>query len=513
MKQSYKYKCLSYTRLLRFSRNDMFLYFLRVHRRICRVKNSHLISLSFILFIAAGIMVLLHSAAAVGFQSNQTGIVTASRLNMRPGPGTNKPPIKILKKGAKVTILTRHNNWLKIQHNGQIGYVRYRKSYIRIVYDKAVENLSDVDAKIKTARQKAKDISRKLEKQGAKVQTFAEKELAIIDSLHKVDHSLNITRNRVSALRSELALLETDIQEATHAFNDLRERIKTSEVYASNRLIAVYKLNMIGKMNVLASVESINDFFQRKIIMEQVLAHDEKIWGKLVKNKDNLRRLLGRMTAQKTRKLLLATDLNKQIDIMSDENEKRSKLLVDIQSKKRLGLVAIEALKQTAAALDRTIESLGQSLDQSCSSVSNKVKNISPGAFSSFKGLLKMPVKGKIICFFGRHTNSRSKTVNFKTGIDIKADRGEPIYSVYYGQILYSNWFKGYGNMIIIDHGNHFYTLYAHAEELFKAKGDYVEAGEVIATVGDTGSMIGPQLYFELRHHGKPVNPLEWLES
>jgi septal ring factor EnvC (AmiA/AmiB activator) len=67
--------------------------------------------------------------------------------------------------------------------------------------------------------------------------------------------------------------------------------------------------------------------------------------------------------------------------------------------------------------------------------------------------------------------------------------------------------------MIIIDHGNHFYTLYAHAEEIFKAKGDYVEAGEVIATVGDTGSMIGPKLYFELRHHGKPVNPLEWLKS
>jgi septal ring factor EnvC (AmiA/AmiB activator) len=473
------------------------------------VKNSHFILLSFILFIAAGIMVLLHSAAAIGFQSNETGIVTASRLNMRPEPGTNKPPIKILKKGAKVTILARHNNWLKIQHNGQIGYVRYRKSYIRIVYDKAVENLSDVDVKIKTARQKAKDISRKLEKQGAEVQTFAEKELAIIDSLNKADLGLNIARKRVSVLRCELASLETDIQEATNGFNDLQKRIKTSEDYASNRLIAVYKLNMIGKMNVLASVESINDFFQRKIIMDQILAHDEKIWEKLVKNKDKLQRLLDRMNAQKTKKLLLETDLNKQIDIMSNENKKRSKFLADIQSKKKLGLAAIEALKQTAAALDRTIQSFGQSFTPA----SNKVKNISSGAFSSFKGLLKMPVKGKIICFFGRHTNSRSKTVNFKTGIDIKADRGEPICSVYDGQIIYSNWFKGYGNMIIIDHGNHFYTVYAHAEELFKAKGDYVETGEVIATVGDTGSMIGPKLYFELRHHGRPVNPLEWLKS
>ena len=65
--------------------------------------------------------------------------------------------------------------------------------------------------------------------------------------------------------------------------------------------------------------------------------------------------------------------------------------------------------------------------------------------------------------------------------------------------------------MIIIDHGENYYTVYAHAEELFKKKGESVETNEVIATVGDTGSLIGPKLYFEVRHHGKPVNPLQWI--
>jgi len=483
----------------------LFYFSETIFKRINCVKNAHFISPVFIIFIVAGSIVFLHSALAVGFQSNETGIVTASRLNVRPEPGIDKPPVKILKKGSKVTILTHHNNWLKIQHNSQIGYVRYQKSYIRIVYDKAVENLSNVEAKIKTAKQKAKDIDRKLEKQEIALQTFTEKEVAIINSLNETDIALNNARKRVSALRSDLALLETDIQEATHEFNNLRQRIKTSEDYASNRLVAVYKLNMLGKMNVLASAESISDFFQRKITMEHILAHDGKIWEKLVKNKDRLQQMLDGMNAQKTKKLLLETDLNKQVGIMSNENEKRSKLLVDIQSEKALRLAAIEALKQTAAALDRTIQSLSQMPD--------KVKNISHGVFSSFKGLLKMPVKGKIIYFFGQQADSQGETVNFKTGIDIKADKGEPICSVYDGEILFSSWFKGYGNMIIVDHGDRFCTVYAHAEELFKAKGDYVEAGEVIATVGDTGSMIGPKLYFELRHHGRPVDPLEWLRK
>ncbi|HUV49660.1 MAG TPA: peptidoglycan DD-metalloendopeptidase family protein [Anaerolineae bacterium] len=469
------------------------------------MKKSYFISLVFIIFIVAGSIVFLHSAVAVGFQSNETGIITVPKLNMRSEPGIDKPLIKTLKKGTKVIILTHCNNWLKIQHNDQIGYIRYLKHYVRIVQSEPIDNLSDVDTKIKTAKQKAKDVSSKLEKQEIALQNFTEKEVAVINSLNETDIALNNAVKRVSALRFELASLETDIQKATRAFNDLQKMIKTSEDYASNRLVAVYKLNLIGKMNVLASAESINDFFQRKITMEQILAHDGKTWGKLVKNKDSLQRLLDRMNAQKTKKLLLETDLNKQIHIMSNENKKRSKLLFDIQSKKRLGLAAIQALKQTADALDRTIQSLSRMPD--------KVKNISHGTFSSFKGLLKMPVKGKIIHFFGRQTNSQSKTVNFKTGIDIKADRGEPICSVYDGYILFSNWFKGYGNMIIVDHGNNFCTVYAHAEELFKEKGDYVEAGEVVATVGDTGSMIGPKLYFELRHHGRPVNPLEWLKG
>ena len=124
-----------------------------------------------------------------------------------------------------------------------------------------------------------------------------------------------------------------------------------------------------------------------------------------------------------------------------------------------------------------------------------------------------MPVKGKIVSLFGPYKNTKFNVVNFRSGIVIKADRGEPIRSVCAGRTVYSSWFKGYGNMIIIDHGDNYYTVYAHVEEIFKKKGDMVETGEVIATVGDTGSMSGPRLHFEVRHHGKPLNPLNWIDK
>jgi septal ring factor EnvC (AmiA/AmiB activator) len=165
-------------------------------------------------------------------------------------------------------------------------------------------------------------------------------------------------------------------------------------------------------------------------------------------------------------------------------------------------------LTQAAADLEERITSLKSDM-----AGDDAEKNISQLAFSAHKGLLIMPVKGRIISLFGPYKNRKYNTTNFRSGIDIKAEKGEPIRSVFKGRVLFADWFKGYGNMIIVDHSNNYYTIYAHLEETFKSKGDAVQTGEVIATVGDTGSLEGAKLYFEVRHHGKPENPLKWLKK
>ena len=101
----------------------------------------------------------------------------------------------------------------------------------------------------------------------------------------------------------------------------------------------------------------------------------------------------------------------------------------------------------------------------------------------------------------------------FQKGIEISAKQGKEIKAIYGGKVLYADWFKGYGNIVIIDHGDSYYSLSAHLSKILKRTGDRVEAGEVIALAGDTGSLKGPCLYFELRHHGKPLNPLHWLRK
>ena len=361
---------------------------------------------------------------------------------------------------------------------------------------------------IEDFKKKAANIDRNIEKQKAELKTFTIKEKNTLTRLNDADFALSKARKSVSAIRKEIADIEKKTKQTTKLYIDLVEKIKTNEEHVSKRLVALYKLYWIGKIRVLASAESMFEIFQRENALERILAHDEDKQKKLIEDKAKLKNLLDIMNNQKKEKINLEQELIKQINILSLEKEKRSKLLADIRSKKSLGIAAIESLKNSANELDQTMKALNIEFKQF-----KQVEKIKTKNFTSFKGLLNMPVKGKVISFFGPYRNTKFNVKNFRNGIDIKADRGEPISAVCDGLIIYSSWFKGYGNMIIIAHGKNYYSVYAHIEELFKTKGDKVEQDEVIATVGDTGSMVGPGLYFELRHHGKSMNPLEWLKK
>jgi septal ring factor EnvC (AmiA/AmiB activator) len=131
--------------------------------------------------------------------------------------------------------------------------------------------------------------------------------------------------------------------------------------------------------------------------------------------------------------------------------------------------------------------------------------------FAAFRGRLLWPVEGKVVGEYGAQIHPRFGTKTFRNGIDIDGAQGTSIVAVYAGRVLYTGWFRGYGNLIIVDHGNEYYTLYAHAAEVKVKEGDDITQGQAIGTVGDTGSLQGPRLYFEVRHEGKPQDPAQWL--
>ena len=366
----------------------------------------------------------------------------------------------------------------------------------------------DQEARIDEFERKARDITREIEKGKAKIQEFSDRETDIILKLNQVDQALNRSRKRIARLSHEIAGLEKKISETAAASDELVAQIKVKEAYVARRLAALYKLNWLGKLHVLASAESLQDLLQRKKAIERILAYDEEVIGELIDNRLRLDTVRSSLETHRNEKRQRADAYQKQIKQMAVERTQRSGLLVRVRKEKSVQEAAMESLKQAAQDLDEKIKNLGM---RSTLAPSEEYRTVKP--FQAFKGLLKMPVKGRIVSLFGKFKNTRYDVLNFRSGIEIQTERGEPITAVYSGKILFADWFKGYGNMIIIDHGDNYYTVYAHIEEAFKSTGDAVESGEVIATVGDTGSITGPKLYFEVRHHGKPLDPMQWLET
>ena len=366
----------------------------------------------------------------------------------------------------------------------------------------------DQPSQIEEIKKRARDIDREIEKGKVKIQKFSHREADIIHRLNQVDLMLNQSRKRIYALGREMTRIEKKITATTMASEGLKQKIKTNEQYVASRMVALYKLNWLGKFHILASAESLHESLQRKTAIERILTYDQKVIKALVDNQSSLKKVHSQLESHRDAKRQRAAEYQKQIERMANERAERTVLLARVRKEKSAQLLAIDSLTEAARNLDRKIDNLSTQLT---ATAPNESSGREP--FQAYKGLLKTPVKGNIISLFGKFKNTRFNTLNFRSGIEIQTERGEPIQAVYGGKILYADWFKGYGNMIIIDHGDNYYTVYGHIEETFKTAGDVVEAGEVMATAGDTGSINGPKLYFEIRHHGKPLDPMQWLET
>lgn len=366
----------------------------------------------------------------------------------------------------------------------------------------------DPSSQIEEIKKQSEDISRQIENRKAKIQKFTHTESDIISKLNQADRLLNQTRRRVYALERNISRIEKKIAATSRSSEILMQQIKVNKEYVARRMVALYKLKWLGTFHVLASAESLHELLQRKSAIERILTYDQQVMAEFMANRMHLKKMQSELEDQRDLKHQRAAEYQKQIEKMARERRKRSILLASVRKEKSAQLAAIESLKRAAANLNAKMKNL-----------SAEPLTIAPQEFTAhepfraYKGLLKMPVKGRIISLFGKFKNTQYKVLNFRSGIEIQTERGEPIKAVYAGKILYADWFKGYGNMIIIDHGQNYYTVYAHIEEIFKAAGDVVQTGEVMATVGDTGSITGSKLYFEVRHHGKPLDPMQWLET
>jgi len=433
--------------------------------------------------------------------THDVGIINVNRLNLRAEPRRDAPVVKVLDKGAQVRILERQKGWFQVFHEGDIGYVMDQNEYITLYTIHTVTDTRGSD--LEKAKSKVKDFLKRIEQRQSEIETFNKHEKEIVAQMQDTDLALSDARRKSSVISADLAKVKDEIVKTQQQADEIEKAINKGKAYAFKRLVALYKLNTLGEMNLFASANSVYDLQRNKWAVENILSHDEEVIGSLVEEKKQFSSLIAQLNEKKASQSLLENRLKDAIKKLAQENTKREKILSELKTQKNNSMVTLKYLKDSAERLDQTIEELSKE--------PSNYENKSANSFSACQGLLKKPVKGNVINKYGQYVESQSGATNFRNGIEFEAERGAPISAVFSGQVVFSDWLKGYGNVIIITHGDNYYTVYAHAEELFRTKGDDVQTGDVIATVGDTGSMSGPTLYFEIRHHGNSVDPMKWL--
>ena len=355
-------------------------------------------------------------------------------------------------------------------------------------------------------------IKEKIEREKKGIAKVRKQEGSALQSLERIEGELERKNQQLARINSTLGSLSADLQVKEEEARRLNSSLGVRRELFKKRARALYKWHRGGSPLVLLhGGSSVADLMRRKHYLELTLARDRKLVGYFIDEsarQDRLKRELGRRRERLDEQRRALVEVKNSIRV---EREKKRKILSSLRREKELRADAIEELQQAGERLQKMLDEMAR---RTPSKPVPPAASTSPATgFEKAKGRLSYPVHGEVIEGFGKTRHPEFSAELFRKGIDIEAPLGEEVRAVEKGKVVFADRFSGYGKMIIIDHGERYYTLYAHLSELFKKNGQSVQRGEPIARVGDSDSLRGARLYFEIRKDGKPLDPLAWLQK
>lgn len=345
-----------------------------------------------------------------------------------------------------------------------------------------------------------------IEERRARVDAFEHEQRSLLDALESVDRAVEALEDDAARREREAAAAAEAERVAAARLPELAARLARTRAAMAGRVVALYKTGELGPTQLLFASQSLRELLERVRALSVLLEHDRILVTRV--RRERLALDAGRQEAADAaaRAAQALAALASRRDELGAERRGKQRLLAVVRGDRARESAALAELEEAARALEETLAELGDS--------PAPLPALPPGpAFSSLRGRLPAPVEAPIVRGFGRQVDAQFLTEIFHRGIDFEAPRGTEVRAVAGGIVRFAGWFRGYGRMVILDHGERFFTVHGHLDELRAEVGDVVAAGQTIGTVGDTGSLAGPRLYFEVREGGKAVDPRAWLRG
>jgi len=371
-------------------------------------------------------------------------------------------------------------------------------------------------------RRELESIRRQAAEKRKRAQELKAREGRALKDLRSTERKLQSTRKNVKQLTSREAELEKQLETTRAELERSRARLGDQRARLAQRLRNLYKYGRARELEFFLSAESFAQLLARMDFLTRVARQDRRILLGVTEQKERIewnearldethtqvdrtlnaktaeQQKLDRLTKQKQQSVTKITNDRKENEAAAAELERTAKriqsLLADLERRRREEEERRRAASQTPGA--------------------EPPKPLTPyeGEFEKGKGQLDWPLRGEIVGRFGNEKHPRFGTVTFNNGVDIRASQGEAVRAVARGRVDFtSSDYGSYGQMIILNHGSGYYTLYAHLSGVNVSRGQEVTSGQTIGAAGDTGSLKGTVLHFEIRKGRQSVDPLGWL--
>jgi murein hydrolase activator len=305
-----------------------------------------------------------------------------------------------------------------------------------------------------------------------------------------------VSAARAAALASQMRVLGNRLA-AAEAEEALSRAVLDSRADRLRpRLLSLYRLTQRSPLEVLLPAEDVATFAWRARALSSLVRTDlaalEEMRSVALFQRSRLEQLDGWKRRMGSRLIELRAEAEEAAAQQTELGE------------------ALQLLQAKARAAGSILAELSRSRAQ-LQAVASVLEEPEPAGFGALRGKLPLPAAGHVEVAFGKLVHPKFNTVTVQKGLDIRAPAGAPVKALAPATVAWTGWLGGYGNLVVLDHGGGYHTIYAHLAEMLRPVGARVFPGEVVATVGDTGSLKGAYLYFEVRRRGLAVDPMPWV--
>jgi septal ring factor EnvC (AmiA/AmiB activator) len=362
----------------------------------------------------------------------------------------------------------------------------------------------------KTApRKELQRIKREMREKKKGLKRADRKERSILSELDKIDRDIQTGRADLADQQRRLRGAETAFREIEQNNATLNHELVAFKQHYSQRLRVLYKMSRNGYAAAVFSADGPDQTLKRIKYLGLIAGQDQAI---IREYSSALMRLAVRQRelAEKKNELLVRQRAveSKKVELES-QRRKKAVILAGVRQEKGLYEQSLRELEESSASLWAMVKKDEQ--EKRAAKASAPASRQERETVERDSTRLPWPIDGPVLTRFGMQRHPEFGIMIYRRGIEIQAHEGESVRAVRDGLVAYADWYKGYGKLMILDHGNGFYTLYGNLSRLDLNKGERVVGGQVIGLAGDTGSLKGSKLYFEIRRNGEAQDPLRWL--